>query len=268
MYDWKSLFAAGGIDPNYLASYSIIGAYAFAMVATLVPRARIVCGVGAACATCVPALILSRGVTVAVAAGWITYLVAAKRVSLRSTILLVTVFMVVFFCIRQFQGETGEGAWAFNLRTGDGFAGRFDLWRAGLDIIAAAPLLGHGFGSEITQYLISFPIPRISHIALLSTWIELGIVGVFLFVAALILPLEPYFRGRALSVPGPFGEIRALGLAAFSAQMVYGFYYWNKVPMLCLAVIAVCGGVLQQVGNEVAQGTLIEYEEDYRSFSY
>ncbi len=245
MYEWKALFATGGMDPNYIASYSIMGAYAIATLATLVPRVGIPCVVGAACATFVPVMMLSRGVTIAVMAGWITYLVAAKRVSLRSTLLLAAVFAGVFFSIKQFQGGTGEGAWAFNLRTGEGLAGRMELWRVGLDIIAAAPLLGHGFGSETTEYLNAFPIIKLSHIALLSVWIELGVFGVFLFVAALLRPLSPYFRGEASPMRSLPCEIRALGLAVFAAEMVYGFCYWNKVPMLCFALLAVLGGVLQ-----------------------
>jgi O-antigen ligase len=241
-YEWKASLALGGLDANYTAAYSVIGAYTLATLATLMPRVRIPCIVGVVGATFVPVMMFSRGVTIAVLVGWMTYLASTRRARLPAIVLLAVALAATFLCMGRYQGEISNDAWNLNIRTGEGFSGRYEIWQAGLDIGAASPLLGHGFGSETAQFLTTFQELRVSHFAFLSVWIELGIVGLVLFAAALLVPLKPYLRGGAL--PDDLGEIRALGLAAFTAEMVYGFCYWAKVPMLCLAMIAVLGGVL------------------------
>jgi len=250
-YEWKASLAVGGLDTNYTASFSIIGIYVFGVLSTLSSRLRIPCIVGAIAATTAPIIMLARGVTIAVVAGWITYLAAARRLSVQGIVLLSVALATGFLSIGAYRGELAADAWGLDVRTGEGLSGRYDLWRVGMGIGAAAPLLGHGFGSETTQYLNAREIqrPRVSHFALLAVWVELGTVGVILFLVALLAPMRPYYRPGRLQ--GSVSEIRALGLAAFVAEMIYGFCYWVKVPMLCLALIAVLGRTLPRRSSRI-----------------
>lgn len=83
------------------------------------------------------------------------------------------------------------------------FTGRTDIWNAVLDRIWERPWLGYGYGGfwlgwegESAEVLVVLPqnnVPTHAHNGFLDLWLDLGLLGLTLFVARLLL-----FLGRAV----------------------------------------------------------------------
>ncbi len=90
--------------------------------------------------------------------------------------------------------------------------GRTPLWAATLDVILERPLIGYGYQAAFGGYfspthevwILTNWEPADSHNALLQIWVEVGLIGVVLFVAVLARAFSNGVRLAAI-VPGPVG---------------------------------------------------------------
>jgi O-antigen ligase len=97
------------------------------------------------------------------------------------------------------------------------------LWSVGIEQLRSAPWLGHGFGREIlapvflpeTPAVADHPPIRHSHNALINIAMELGIVGLAVFVAVLFTLARHYARLLARPEAALFGVIGLALLAGF-----------------------------------------------------
>jgi O-antigen ligase len=86
--------------------------------------------------------------------------------------------------------------------------GRLDLWRDLGPVIAASPILGHGFQASRAFVLESAPWAAYAHNALLQSLLDLGAIGTFAlvavigcgFVAAFRSSVNPWLRALVLSL--------------------------------------------------------------------
>lgn len=100
------------------------------------------------------------------------------------------------------------------------------LWSVAWNEWKAAPWLGHGFGREIrasaflpeTAQILGHPPVRHGHNLLLNIALQLGVVGVGLFVAVLVLLAREYARFLAEPAVAPLGVIGLALLAGFLAK--------------------------------------------------
>jgi len=91
-----------------------------------------------------------------------------------------------------------------NLTTGEGFSDRFARWDMAYRSIQTEPFLGQGFGQELT-YLNLIGSEGRAHNAYLTVWLELGLGGLLLFLAAIFQFVRAgmvSLRGSAISVSG------------------------------------------------------------------
>lgn len=66
--------------------------------------------------------------------------------------------------------------------TSSGGAGRLDIWFNGIEIWKKKPVLGHGIGTFGEMHLVSAGIWKVAHNVYLQILVELGLVGIILFI--------------------------------------------------------------------------------------
>lgn len=190
----------------------------------------------------VPALLFVRGTTLSIAAGFALFLLLVCRWK------WVLVFAAVCICavlyLHSRQPQLMEDAVNVNVSTGEGFSHRFDRWDMAFQAIQVQPLIGQGFGQEM-PYLTLIGSEGRAHNAYLAVWLELGLGGLLLFLAAIfqfvragfVLYGNPRFRVQAALL---LALIAALGLDSLGLPTLY----WEKLPTialsLALAVVGMC----------------------------
>jgi len=68
----------------------------------------------------------------------------------------------------------------------DTFSGRTAIWAAAIDVGSDKPLLGHGYRTFWTLGLTNRLLIGNGHNSFLDLWLELGLVGLGLFIASLV----------------------------------------------------------------------------------
>jgi O-antigen ligase len=138
-----------------------------------------------------------------------------------------------------------------NLRTG---SGRTNIWVVGVAILKHYGLLGVGlnnFNTAFTDYAGYAPVFngvfQDSHNTYLKIWAELGLVGLSLFIAALVFQLRAVGKSRSDPIhPAVLScEAACLGLLASGCFIDL---IWNKVFWLAWILLAIAARV--HSGNE------------------
>jgi O-antigen ligase len=104
----------------------------------------------------------------------------------------------------------------FTLRqqlAGGGTVGdRAQIWRAGLEVFAHHPVVGVGAGGFPAAVVPAFGSKVTAHSTLLSVGVDLGIIGLLLFVGAFVAALRRVLQRT--------GDARALGLSLLASWLV------------------------------------------------
>jgi O-antigen ligase len=188
----------------------------------------------------VPALVFVRGTTLSIAAGFVLFLILARRWK------WVLVFAAVCVCalvyLHERQPQLMEDATAVNLSTGEGFSHRFDRWGMAFQGIQKEPIIGHGFGQEL-PYLTLIGSEGRAHDAYLAVWLELGFGGLLL----LLIVIFQFFRTGFVLFKNcgsyePGAIILALIFTLCLDSIGLPTLYWEKLPTIALSLaIAVVG---------------------------
>ncbi len=189
-------------------------------------------------------LTASRGTTLAlIAMALVTILASRYRFALGT---MLGGAVLLFFAIpneitSRFLAERSEGVSA---------AGRFDIWRVGVEVFRGHWLLGNGVGSFPTAYDRAFLAAfepqfagwnRAPHSLLISTSTELGVVGIVVTIVAFVLqyrslrlirPEHPYYWMRAPLRAAFVGLL----LAAFFVDVLETKFAWLLFTEMLLAV--------------------------------
>ena len=129
------------------------------------------------------------------------------------------------------------------------------LWSVAWNEWKAAPWLGHGFGREIrasaflpeTPPIIGHPPVRHGHNLLLNIALQLGIAGVGLFAAVLVLLAREYARFLAEPAIAPLGVIGLALLAGFLAKNLTDDFLHRHNAQVFWALNAMLLGLAQRV---------------------
>jgi O-antigen ligase len=99
-------------------------------------------------------------------------------------------------------------------------SGRFDAWRGVLHQVGLRPIAGYGFGTEervfVDRYYFHYST-RIEN-SYLATLLQLGVVGLVLFVALLVALVAPVWRHRS-RLPVPSRRVAGAALGAVVAGL-------------------------------------------------
>lgn len=198
----------------------------------------------------VPALVFVRGTSISIASGFFLFLCMVRRWK------WVLVFAAVCLCSLLYLHSRGpqmmEDAATLNLTTGEGFSHRFDRWDMAFQAIQKDPLAGQGFGQEL-NYLTLIGSEGRAHNTYLTVWLELGLGGLLLFLAAvfqfiragIFLYRNPRFHSEgALILALIFAmSLDSLGLATL---------YWEKLPTIALSLAIAVVGICERNDPEFA----------------
>jgi O-antigen ligase len=188
----------------------------------------------------IPALVFSRGAGLSIAAGYVFFLCLARHWKLALVFLLVGISVLAY--MRSVDPVLVDSATQIDVTTGEGFSHRFDRWDMAIVAIRSDPFLGHGFGQEWI-YLSDIGSEGRAHNAYMTVWIELGLGGL-----ALLLAATYQFIRKALSLyrNPEFQTFGALLLALSATVCLDSFgsvtLYWEKLPTIALSIgIALIG---------------------------
>jgi O-antigen ligase len=163
----------------------------------------------------------SRGTLVALGAmAAVAVLYSRRRVLLGS--ILAVAGLLVYIIPSEISARLNEG-------TGSTLTGRTDIWRVAVAAFPLHPLLGSGVGTFIAAYNRAFFLTyqpdfldwdRDPHNLIMSTAVELGIVGLVLLATALILQ----YRSVRVIPPGPFRWLRPVFAASLVGLVVAAMF--------------------------------------------
>jgi len=188
----------------------------------------------------IPALVFSRGAGLSIAAGYVLFLCLVRCWKFALVFLVIGVSILGY--VRSVDTELVDSATRVDFTTGEGFSHRFDRWDMAMEAIRSDPFLGHGFGQEWT-YLSGIGSEGRAHNAYMTVWIELGLGGL-----ALLLAATYRFVSSAVSLykDSEFQMCGALLLALSLTVCLDSFgsvtLYWEKLPTIALSIgIALIG---------------------------
>ena len=198
----------------------------------------------------VPALVFVRGTTIGIAAGFLLFLGLARR--WKWALLFGAGCLVVVLILRSLDRPLVEDATALNVTTGEGFSHRFERWGMAFQAIQTAPFLGQGFGQEM-NYLSLIGSEGRAHDDYLTIWLELGLGGLSLFLAAMFQFVRAgrfLYRNQEFQFQGAL--ILALVLALGVDSLGLPTLYWEKLPTIALSLAAVVVGMCERNAPEIA----------------
>jgi O-antigen ligase len=180
-------FAAGGVDPNYLAMQMVLAIPMAWYLGTIYrhPLLRWVCRAYLPIGLVALALTGSRGgmiatvVALTIVPFTLTRLSPAKLVG-GIVLLIISAWLVVSFTPDTLVARLATTGTEVE---GGRFGGRFKLWEAGLKVFVGRPFLGWGtssFKPAITPLL--GPMAQVAHNSFISVLVEQGLIGLLLFL--------------------------------------------------------------------------------------
>ncbi len=197
---------------NQLGYLTTLGIPTLLITAMIGRRWRLVCLAGTALLAFL--LVMSQSTTALVATILLTVSLPILRIFRASSTLRGAAMLGIFgnglviaaVATNQIEVITG---WAGK---DPSLTGRTPIWEATLDIILERPLIGYGYQAAFGGYfspaheiwILNPWEPTDSHNALLQIWIEVGLIGVVLFLAVLARALSNGIRLTAI-VPGAVG---------------------------------------------------------------
>jgi O-antigen ligase len=196
----------------------------------------------------VPALVFVRGTTLSIVVGIAMFLILSRRWKWVLAFGAVCICALLFIHAR--QPELMEDATSVNVSTGEGFSHRFDRWGMAFQAIESKAMIGQGFGQEL-PYLLLIGSEGRAHDAYLAVWLELGLGGLLLFLAAIFQFVRSgLFLFRNIRFHSHGALILALILTLCLDSIGLPTLYWEKLPTialsLALAVVGLCERDVQE----------------------
>lgn len=250
---WKSAAAFDTWNPNTIGQAALLlvfGAGLGGIAFSKKPVSRMLWACLAAGFTLIPALVFVRGTTASIAAGFILFLCLLRR--WKWALMLAAIGVCVLLFLHSSQQAFLQDATTVNLATGEGFSHRFDRWGMALRAIRKNPLRGQGFGQEL-DFLTLIGSEGRAHDAYLTVWLELGLGGLLLFLAAIsqfVLAGVSLFRNPRFRLHGAL--ILALIFALGLDSLGFATLYWEKLPTIALSLAIAVVGVCERSVEERA----------------
>jgi O-antigen ligase len=241
----KSAAAFTTWNPNTIGQASILLVFAAGLGWISFRQSRINSGLWFCFATAfslIPALVFSRGAGLSIAAGYVFFLFLVRRWKFALAFLLIGVSILGY--LRSIDNELVDSATRVDVTTGEGFSHRFDRWDMATEAIRSDPFLGHGFGQEWT-YLSGIGSEGRAHNAYMTIWIELGLGGLAVLLAAtyrFVSSAASLYRDSEFQMCGAL--LLALSLTVCLDSFGSSTLYWEKLPTIAqsigIALIGIC----------------------------
>ena len=252
---WKSAATFGTWNPNTIGQAALLLVFAAGLGGIIFSKTRANRILWPCLATgfaLVPVLVYVRGTSVSIAAGFLVFLCMARRWKWVLVFAAVCLFAILYLHSR--DPQLMEDATTVNVTTGEGFSHRFDRWDMAFRAIQKGPLIGQGFGQELT-YLTLLGSEGRAHNTYLAVWLELGLGGLLLFLAAVF----QYVRAGLFLYGNPRFQsqgalILALTFALCLDSLGLSTLYWEKLPTIALALAVAVVGMCERNDLEFAVG--------------
>ncbi len=254
--NFQQLKSAASFDtwnPNTIGQASILlvfGAALAGIVFSKSPANRILWPCLTMGFALVPAMVFVRGTSLSIAAGFALFLCLLRRWKWMLAFTLICLAAGAF--LRARDPQLVQDATSVNAQTGEGFSHRFDRWDMAFQGIQQAPLLGHGFGQE-WNYLSLIGSEGRAHNTYLTVWLELGLGGLVLFLAALF----QFVRAGFILYRDP--SFQSLGALILALTLTMGLdslglptLYWEKQPIVALSLAVAVLGLCEKAEMDFA----------------
>ena len=221
---WQGRFATSFVDPNTLGSYAVILTFLTLLTAASPgdssPWRRAWPWLGAAAGLLLSMFAASRGAWLAMlplAALWLYFRSrqGIPRLAWQGLVVLAIVALIAIVVPDVALRGIGSGeeirGWVEGTNTVSAAGHRLSLWKLGLELFAASPLVGYGWSGMAAQFsrpeFAAAASPDIIHIFvyggphndLLGMALGHGVFGIAAFAALLCLPAAFFWRRRATS---------------------------------------------------------------------
>lgn len=144
---------------------------------------------------------------------------------------------------KEFFNELGSVATEAQNTDARAMSTRYMIWKAGLNMVADAPIVGHGLGGFFENMLSGYKNQKSlrtfrAHNDYLETWIEFGGVGLLLLLSGLLAVVYCFVSLYRKSQ----GSQRFLAVAVFAAgasslfNALFSFPFQLTVPLLTIAI--------------------------------
>ena len=264
----KSAAAFTTWNPNTIGQASMLLVFAAGVGWIVFQKSRMNRGIWFFFATAfslIPALVFSRGAGLSIAVGYVCFLCLANR--WKFVLIFLRICVSILGYVRSADSELVDSATRVDFTTGEGFSHRFDRWDMAMGAIRSNPLLGQGFGQEWT-YLSNMGSEGRAHNAYMTVWIELGLGGLVLLLAAtyqFISTAASLYKDSESKMCGAL--LLALAVTICMDSFGSSTLYWEKLPTIALsigiALIGVCernrGSALAQNVSAVTYQTVLEH---------
>jgi O-antigen ligase len=219
---WQGRFATSFVDPNTLGSYAVILTFLTLLTAASPgersPWRRALPWLGAASGLLLTMFAASRGAWLAIlplAALWLYFRsqLGIARLAWQGLAVLAIVALIAIVVPDVALRGIGSGdeikGWVEGTNTVSPAGHRLSLWKLGLELFAASPLVGYGwsgvaaqlsrpeFAAAATPEIIYIFIYGGPHNDLLTMALGHGVFGIAAFAALLFLPAAFFWRRRA-----------------------------------------------------------------------
>ena len=249
----KSAAAFATWNPNTIGQAAVLLVFAAGLGAIIFSK-TLACKILWACLAVgfalLPAVVFVRGTSLSIAAAFLLFFCMTRR--WRWVLLFAAAGLCAILYLRSLDRPLLEGATSVNLATGEGFSDRFARWGMAMQAIQSQTVLGQGFGQEL-NYLNLIGSGGRAHNAYLTVWLELGLGGLLLFLAAIF----QFVRAGLFLYGIPRFQVQgalilALTFALCLDSLALSTLYWEKLPTiaLCLAIAVV--GLCERNDQEMA----------------
>jgi len=144
-----------------------------------------------------------------------------------------------------------------------GGAGRLDAWRISIGAWLENPFLGYGFASFSTVNVLSGGTAIVSHNIYLQALVELGLPGLGLLLAALLLSLN--YNWKSSLVSGTTAGLLGLLAASFFVVTINRDYFWLALMLAALSQGLVNGATARREPekSEANSTGVLTYEDPH-----
>lgn len=184
---------------------------------------------------CIPFFIFARSSSIGLIVALLIILFFQRKKLKNFIVIGIIVFTVVTIVLQFIDPIFLKEATKIDIRTGEGFSSRYELWQQGLKLFVMSPIWGHGFTTEIALYSKYFH-GQMSHQIFLRYAIDLGLLGLTGFCYFIFKIIKSTYQRYKIDKNIITLVQLSLFIGFLTADMAGNLLYFNKYAYLIFAV--------------------------------